>query len=132
MTRRPEPEELTARIPADVDRPDEILFGLTARQVAVLAVVAVGLLAAWRATRTLLPPAVAGGVAVVVAAAAVTLVAGRRDGLGLDELLLAAVRQRPVRGRCRRRCGCPHTRSPRAGWWTWAATASPWRAPRRR
>jgi hypothetical protein len=94
VTRRPEPEELTARIPADVDRPDEILFGLTARQVAVLAVLAVGLVAFWRATRTVLPPAAAGGVAVVAAATAVTLVAGRRDGLGLDELLVAAARQR--------------------------------------
>src|SRR5262249_27726265 len=91
VTRRSEPEEFSARIPADVDRPDEILFGLTARQVAVLAVVAVGLLAAWQATRTVLPPVVVGAAVVVLAAAAVTLVAGRRDGLGLDQLLAAAV-----------------------------------------
>ncbi|MGH3388864.1 MAG: PrgI family protein, partial [Actinomadura sp.] len=36
-------EPLVAKIPADVDRPDKILYGLTARQLAVLAVT--GLLA---------------------------------------------------------------------------------------
>ena len=88
-------EDLYAvRIPADVDRPDEILFGLTARQVAVLASVAVGVLFGWRATRTFLPPPVFGVVAVVLGATAVAVVLGRRDGVGLDALVVAAVRQR--------------------------------------
>jgi hypothetical protein len=85
---------LSVRIPADVDRPDEILFGLTARQVAVLAVVAVAEVAGWRAVHGVVPGPVAGVVGVVVAAAALGLVLGRRDGLGLDQLLTAAVRQR--------------------------------------
>lgn len=94
MSRRGSEPELTVRIPADVERPDEILFGLSARQVAILAVVAVGLLTGWQTTRRVLPEAIIGGVAVIVAAAAVALVVGHRDGLALDQLLAAAIRQR--------------------------------------
>jgi hypothetical protein len=85
---------VTARVPADVDRPDEVLFGLSARQVAVLAVVAVVLLAGWRATAGLLPAVVCAAVAVVLGGVAVGVVVGRRDGLGVDELVVAAARQR--------------------------------------
>jgi PrgI family protein len=39
------------RIPADVDRPDQILAGLTARQLLILSVTGIVLSAAWSATR---------------------------------------------------------------------------------
>ena len=44
------------RIPADVERPDKLLAGLTARQLAILAVTAVALWAGYAATRHLVPP----------------------------------------------------------------------------
>src|SRR5262249_2429258 len=58
------------RVPAEVNRPDPILAGLTARQLLVLGGVGVLLYAGYSATRTLLPPTVALGVGAVVAAAA--------------------------------------------------------------
>jgi hypothetical protein len=82
-----------ARIPADVDREDRLLAGLTARQIAILAGTAAGLWIAFMATRRLIPPAVFGGLAVPFALAAVMLALGQRDGVSLDRLLIAAVRQ---------------------------------------
>ncbi|MCM3885827.1 PrgI family protein, partial [Frankia sp. R82] len=81
-------------IPADVDREDRIVANLTARQVLILALTAAVLYLAWAATRTLLPLPVFGLGAVPIAAGAATLVLGQRDGLSLDRLLMAAVRQR--------------------------------------
>src|SRR5580693_1771598 len=60
-------------IPSDVERPDKVLAGLTARQVAIAAVAAL---------------------ASPVGLLATALVIGERDGLSLDRLLLAAWRQR--------------------------------------
>ena len=90
-TDRPEPARV--RIPADVDRPDRILAGLTARQLALLAVPAVMLWAGYVATRHLVPPVVFAAVGTPLAVAAVVLVMGRRDGVSLDRLLIAALRQ---------------------------------------
>jgi hypothetical protein len=81
------------RIPADVDREDRLLGDLTARQVAILAVAAVALWLAWLATRHLLPPAAFAGAGAPAAIAAVVLALGRRDGLSLDRLAAAALRQ---------------------------------------
>lgn len=83
---------LTARIPADVDRPDEILWNLTARQVAIAATVAVGLWLGYTATRGLVPFTVFAAVAVPVAGAAAALILSRRDGLSLDQLVMAGLR----------------------------------------
>ena len=44
-----------ARIPADIDTPDKILYGLTARQAAILAVTALGCYALWRSLGPLVP-----------------------------------------------------------------------------
>lgn len=85
----PEP----VRIPADVDREDRVLAGLTARQVAILAVAGAALWLAWLAARHLVPPLVFAGAAAPVALAAVVVAAGRRDGLSLDRWLAAAWRQ---------------------------------------
>ncbi|MET9628309.1 PrgI family protein [Lentzea sp. NPDC006480] len=82
------------RIPADVDREDQVLAGLTSRQVAILAVVGLVLYVAYTATRDVVPVGVFGAVALPVAAASAVLALGRRDGLSFDRLVLAAVRQR--------------------------------------
>ena len=81
------------RIPADVDRPDRLLAGLSARQLVILAVPAVTLWSAYLATRGFLPLPVFAAVALPVAATAGALAVGRRDGVSLDRWLLAGLRQ---------------------------------------
>ncbi|MEH1166445.1 PrgI family protein [Micromonospora sp. CPCC 205539] len=87
-----------ARISADVDTPDKIVYGLTARQVAILAVAAVLGYGIVRSVGTLLPQPVLIALLTPFAGAAIVLALGRRDGLSLDAWLMAAVR---------------HTRSPK-------------------
>ncbi|MCW3818603.1 PrgI family protein [Micromonospora sp. DR5-3] len=92
-------EPYRARVPADVDAPDKVLYGLTFRQLAILAVAALALYGAWRALHDLVPVPVLVGTAVLFAGLAFGVAVGRRDGLPLDVWLLAAVR---------------HARAPRA------------------
>ncbi len=80
-------------IPADIERPDKILAGLTARQVAIAAVGAVIIWLGWVAARHVLPLPAFAALAAPVALAATALVIGERDGLPLDQLLAAAWRQ---------------------------------------
>ncbi len=80
-------------IPADVEMPDKILAGLTARQIAIAAVAAVIIWAAFEATRHVMPLPAFAALAAPVALAATALVIGERDGLSLDRLLAAAWRQ---------------------------------------
>ena len=80
------------RIPADVERPDKLLAGLTARQLAILAVTAVALWVGYAATRHLMPPAVFGVVAVPVAAMAAALALGRFEGIAADRWVVSAWR----------------------------------------
>lgn len=81
------------RIPADVEMPDKVLGPFTLRQVVILAAAGLLLYGAWQATRTLVPTALFLAVAAPVAAAVAGVVLGRRDGISLDVLLLAAIRQ---------------------------------------
>lgn len=78
------------RIPADVERPDRLLAGLTGRQLAILAAAALVLWAGYTATRRLLPAPVFAVLAVPVALAAVTLAVGRVGGQPADRIALAA------------------------------------------
>ena len=80
------------RIPADVERPDKLLAGLTARQLAILAVTAVLLWAGYTATRRLIPPVVFGVVAVPVGAVAAMLALGRFEGIAADRWVVSAWR----------------------------------------
>jgi hypothetical protein len=80
------------RIPADIDRPDKLLAGLTARQLAILAVTAVVLWVGYVATRHVMPAAAYGAVAVPVAVAAAALALGRFEGVPADRWLGAAWR----------------------------------------
>jgi hypothetical protein len=81
-----------ARVSADVDRPDQLLFRLTARQLGVLGVTGIVLWIAYTASAGLVPPLVFLGVAAVIAAVVVGVVLVRRDGLSLDAWLIAALR----------------------------------------
>jgi hypothetical protein len=96
------------RIPADVDREDRLFGNLTARQLAILAATGAILYALWTVATRVLPTwsptwaAASPGVrlagfataAIPVAVAGLALALGRRDGMPLDRLLLAAARQR--------------------------------------
>jgi hypothetical protein len=79
-------------IPADVEQPDKVLAGLTARQVAIAAAAAAALWLAWQAARHVMPLAVFAALASPVGLAAAALVIGERDGLSADRLLAAAWR----------------------------------------
>lgn len=79
------------RIPADVERPDRLLAGLTARQLAILAVAALLLYAGYAATRSLVPLPVFAALAVPVGLVAVTLAVGRVAGQPADRVALAAL-----------------------------------------
>ena len=87
-------DDMRVRVPADIDRPDTLLAGLNARQLAILTVTALALYGGYAATRPILPAVVYVAVATPVAVAAVVLAVGRRDGLSADRLALAAVRWR--------------------------------------
>jgi PrgI family protein len=82
------------RIPADVDRPDRLLAGLTAHQLAILVATALLAWAVSALARIVVPLPVAAALAWPVLVAGLALALGRRDGMGLDRLLLAAWRQR--------------------------------------
>ena len=90
--RQPTEDTGRVRIPADVDRPDKLLAGLTARQLAILAVAAIALWAGYAATRHLVPPAAYGAAAVPVAAVAALLALGRMEGVPADRWVIAAWR----------------------------------------
>ncbi len=82
------------RIPADIDRPDRILAGLSARQLAILAASGAAALALATAAAVVLPTPVAVALAAPPALVGVALALGWRDGLPLDRLALAALRHR--------------------------------------
>lgn len=89
------PDEASAPVPiaADVDQPDKILAGLTARQTAIAAAAALVIWAGYEAARHLLPLPAYAALAAPLALAATALILGERDGLSLDRLLPAAWRQ---------------------------------------
>ncbi|MGW4394885.1 PrgI family protein [Amycolatopsis nivea] len=82
------------RIPADVDREDRIIGPLTARQLAILAVTGLLLYGGYTVTRAFVPLPVFLVFAIPIGATAAVLALGQRDGISLDRLALAALRQR--------------------------------------
>ncbi|WP_123607461.1 PrgI family protein [Micromonospora sp. Llam0] len=120
-----------ARIPADVDTPDKIVYGLTARQLAILVVAGVIGYGIFRAVGTLLPQPVLFAILTPLAGAAVVLALGRRDGLSMDAWLLSAIRH--TRGP-KRLAPATSARPPAVPGWapdtdTPAATVPPLRLP---
>ena len=90
--RNPERDRGRVRIPADFERPDKLLAGLTARQLAILAVAAVILWAGYAATRHHIPVVAYGAAALPIGAIAVTLALGKMEGTGADRWAAAAWR----------------------------------------
>ena len=82
---------LAAQVPADVGAPDRVLYGLTARQVAILAATGALLWVAYRTLTPLVSPVVVGIAAVPVVAVAAGLALGRRDGISMDRWVAAAL-----------------------------------------
>jgi hypothetical protein len=103
------------RIPADVDMHDRVLGPLTARQLAILAAAGAVLYLVWLATRAFLPIPVFLAFAVPVGAASAMLALGKRDGVPMDTLLLAAIRQRLAP---RHRVAAPEGVRPAPVWFT--------------
>ncbi|MGK5741492.1 PrgI family protein [Micromonospora sp. URMC 103] len=87
-----DPKPYRARVPADVDAPDKVLYGLTFRQLAILAAAALGGYGAWRVLHPFVPVPMLVGAAVLVGGLVFGVAVGRRDGLPLDVWLVAAVR----------------------------------------
>jgi len=79
----------TVRIPADVDREDTLLAGLTARQLAILAVAGLVAWLLYQALHQLVPPPVLAAVTTPIGCGAVALALGRRDGMTADRLAVA-------------------------------------------
>lgn len=103
------------KIPADIDRDDRVMFGLTARQLALLGVTGTALYLLWTATRAVLPIPVFLATAVPIAATAGVVALGQRDGVGLDRLLVAAIKHRLAP---RRRVAAPEGVRPVPQWLT--------------
>ena len=107
-------------VPADVDQPDKIVAGLTARQAAILAAAAAVLWLAWLATRRFTPLPVFAAAAAPFAVAAVVVTLGARDGLSADRWLAAGLRQARAP---RRLIPAPGGIAPLPGWLAPTATA---------
>ncbi|MET8757513.1 PrgI family protein [Lentzea sp. NPDC004782] len=82
------------RIPADVDREDRVIGPLTARQLLILAVAGIVLYGSYTLTREFVPLVAFLVVAIPIGVIAAFLALGQRDGIPLDQLVLAALRQR--------------------------------------
>ncbi|MFD4636909.1 PrgI family protein [Lentzea sp. NPDC058436] len=82
------------RIPADVDRPDRVLFGLTGRQLTIVTTTGLALYVVWALTQRFVPLPAFLVLALPIATCSVVLALGQRDGVSLDRLLWAALRQR--------------------------------------
>lgn len=110
------------RIPADVDMHDRVLGPLTARQLSILAVTGLVLYTTWSAARAFVPIPVFFALAIPVGAAAAILALGQRDGVSLDRLLVAAIRQRTGP---RHQVAAPEGVRPAPEWLTGAAAGVP-------
>jgi hypothetical protein len=94
MSRRDTEAPMRARVPADVERKDAILFGFTFRQLVILTVAGLLIYTAWTALATVVPPVEFLIGAIPVAGAAFVLAVGRRDGIAFDAWLWHAIRYR--------------------------------------
>ncbi|WP_171064675.1 PrgI family protein [Actinomadura soli] len=84
-------ERLSVKVPADVDQPDKILYGLTARQLTILSGTAAVVLWVWLTFQAVAPFPVLVAVATPVTAAGFVLAVARRDGMGMDRYAAAAL-----------------------------------------
>ncbi|MFG2084632.1 PrgI family protein [Spirillospora sp. NPDC048824] len=82
---------MSVKIPADVDQPDKILYGLTARQLAILGGTAAVVLWVLLTFQAVVPFPVLVAVVIPVAAGGIVLAVARRDGMSLDRYLVTAL-----------------------------------------
>src|SRR5437762_3576316 len=94
MARRDSEAPMRARVPANVERKDSILFGFTFRQGVILTVAGLIIYAAWTALARVVHPLAFLIGAIPLAGFAFVLAVGRRDGIPLDAWLAHAFRHR--------------------------------------
>ncbi|WP_146877349.1 PrgI family protein [Actinomadura madurae] len=82
---------MSVKIPADVDQPDKILYGLTARQLAIVGGTAALVLWVFLTFQALVPFLALVAVLMPVVAGGFVLAVARRDGMGLDRYLATAL-----------------------------------------
>lgn len=82
---------MRARVPANVEQKDKIIFGLTGRQLVILTVTALLIYTAWTAVATVVHPVIFAVAALPVAGIGFVFAVGRRDGVSLDAWFLAAL-----------------------------------------
>jgi hypothetical protein len=85
---------LHVRLPADVDRPDRVIAGMTWRQLVIATVTGLLIYGTWTAVATTVQPLIFAVCALPVAGVGFILAVGRRDGQNLDAWLTAAWRHR--------------------------------------
>src|SRR5260221_9764750 len=83
----------TVRIPANVSAPDKIMFGATLRQCVILGDTAAGLWLAWFGIRPFVSRLLSAGPAVLVLLRLGIGSTAERDGVTVDRLLIAGIRQ---------------------------------------
>lgn len=116
----------TTRIPADISRPDRILGPFTARQTGLLAVAAVLLYGGYWVTRPFAAPLTYAVLVLPLVGAVTAVVLGRRDGIGLDRFLLAALAHaRSAKRRVHAPEGIPHLPAAVPRRWSKAAESAP-------
>ncbi|MFB4284990.1 PrgI family protein [Nonomuraea sp. MTCD27] len=86
-----EPEPLVARIPADINCPDKIAYGLTFRQILIVTLTGGVAAAVYYLFHQLLPVIILAAIVLPLVALGLTIALGRRDGLSLDRFALAAL-----------------------------------------
>lgn len=84
--------EAGARIPADVEKPDQLVGRFTGRQLVILGGAGALLYAIYMTLGERVPLAVLAALALPIAVAGILLAIGQHDGLSLDRYLLAAAR----------------------------------------
>ncbi|MCY9787120.1 PrgI family protein [Nocardiopsis sp. EMB25] len=86
-----EPSSWQGRIPTDIDRPEPILFNLTARQCLIIAPVLLGAWGAYLLLRDVVPLWVFGLALAPILGTAIAVALGERDALTLDRFAVAAL-----------------------------------------
>jgi hypothetical protein len=82
----------SVRIPADVDREDVLLAGMTARQLGLVSAGALVLAALWALSKPLVPAPLFLALAAPLAAVFAVVALGRRDGVSSERLVIAWLR----------------------------------------
>ncbi|MGW0805561.1 PrgI family protein [Nonomuraea sp. NPDC002799] len=86
-----EPEPLITNIPADINCPDKIAYGLTFRQILIITLTGGIAAAIYYLFHQLLPVIILAAIVLPLVALGLTIALGRRDGLSLDRFALAAL-----------------------------------------